>query len=542
MLHITREEFRKVYRGTKVLQYEEIFFTEPTSYEDLIGNYMTSKLWRLNHLYTIVDKWGQRLTFKMRLAQHKVYAESLRHPRILVLKSRQQGISTLWLVSYFDDALFNGDYKVGLMAQGLDETATLLERTKILWDELDPDIKQFLGTVYNLPGPIATDKDNTKEFSFTNGSTLFVRTSFRSTTLQRLHISEFGKIANKYPDKAKETRTGTLQALAPGNTGVIESTAEGANDFKVMWDNAVTLRAEDRTLKDFVPVFLSWVDDPDCVLDKDQNITAKDEEYFLQLENEVGVKLSKQQKNFWIAQYRELGDAIYQEYPATPAEAFTVTRDGAYYARLYIQYVLGMKRKVHNLFDPNLEVQVSVDLGMNDTMVLTFFQTYQETTRIIAEYASSGEDIGHYCDIMKEWAEKRGYTITHLILPPDAEVRELNEKKTRKEKFAEKLGRNVTITVLEKLPRAEGIDELRRVLKNLWIDVTCSYLEKCFLNYRKKWDEKAQVFTSDHHHDEYSNGADSMRYMALGARVRALINQGVRPSGSHRRIGGSMDV
>lgn len=529
MLAISLEEFRKFYKGTKVLQYEKIFYSDPKSYEDLIQNYMPSKLWRLNNLYTIVDKWGKRIPFRMKRAQHEVYAQAMRHPRILVLKSRQQGISTLWLVSYFDDALFNKDFKVGLMAQGLDETTTLLEKTKVLWDELSIDIKDFLGKIHGLSAPLATDKDNTKEFSFTNGSTLFVRTSFRSTTLQRLHISEFGKIANKYPDKAKETQTGTLQALAPGNTGVIESTAEGANDFKRMWDNAIALVDEDRTLKDFAPVFLSWLDDPDCVLDKDQYENPKHQEYFKELEMSLNRKISKVQRNFWIAQYRELGDDIYREYPATPEEAFRVTRDGAYYAKLYIRYILGMKRKVHGLFDPNLDVQIAVDLGMNDTMVLVFFQTYNGSYRIINEYTNSGEDIGHYCEIITSMAEDLGYHITHLILPHDAEVRELGDKKTRRDKFQAALGNKILITVLERLPKDEGRDEVRAMLKNLWIDAdNCTYLEKCFMNYRKKWDEKAQVFMSDHVHDEHSNGADGIRYMALGARLQVIENTGRR--------------
>lgn len=490
---------------------------------ELKRDYMTSKLWRLNHLYTIVDKWGTRIPFKMKLAQHKVYAETLRHPRILVLKSRQQGISTLWLVSYFDDGLFNRDYKVGLMAQGLDETTTLLERTKVLWEELGSDIKQFIGEIHGLPGPVSADKDNTKEFSFNNGSTLFVRTSFRSTTLQRLHISEFGKIANKYPDKAKETQTGTLQALAAGNTGVIESTAEGANEFKRMWDTAITLNPEDRTLKDFVPVFLSWVEDPDCVLDKDQHISAEHAEYFARLEKETGVILSRQQKNFWIAQYRELDDKLYQEYPATPEEAFTVTREGTYYSKAYMQNVIGKKRKVHGLFDPNLDVQLGIDLGMNDSMWLTFFQTHLDSMRFINEFFGSGEDIAYYAGVIRDMCKEFKYTLTNIILPHDASVRELTSGLTRYEKFEEEFP-GMYITQLEKSSVADGIDEVRRQLKDAWIDADhCKHTELWLMNYHKEWDEKRQVWKKEPAHDEWSHGADSGRYSVLGARRKKLV-------------------
>lgn len=52
-------------------------------------------------------------------------------------------------------------------------------------------------------------------------------TSMRSSTLQLLHISEFGKIYAKFPDKTREIITESLNALAPGQYVFIESTAEG---------------------------------------------------------------------------------------------------------------------------------------------------------------------------------------------------------------------------------------------------------------------------------------------------------------------------
>lgn len=55
--------------------------------------------------------------------------------------------------------------------------------------------------------------DSVNEMSFSNGSTISVRTSFRSGTIQFLHISEFGKICAKYPDRAKEIVTGAIEAV-----------------------------------------------------------------------------------------------------------------------------------------------------------------------------------------------------------------------------------------------------------------------------------------------------------------------------------------
>lgn len=521
-LSITRDEFRQIYAGLSVLEYEDLFFSKPSSEEEMFLEYLPSKLWRLNNVYTIVDKYGTRIIFRMNRSQHKVYAASLRHPRLIVLKSRQQGISTLWLVSFFDDVVCNPDLSIGLMAQGLDESSTLLERTKILWDELGTDVKQFLS--------INMKTNNTKEFSLTNGSNIFVRTSFRSTTLQRLHISEMGKIANKNPEKAKETKTGTLQAIAQGNTVVIESTAEGDNMFKDMWDNSV-MYTHSLSPKDFFPVFLSWLDDPDCVVTVQQPINEKQAEYFAKLEAEIGYKLTREQKNFWIVQYRELGEKIYQEYPSTDVEAFMATKEGAYWAKLYFEYVKTLNREVDDLYDKNLDVELSVDLGMDDTNVLLPFQCHTDGFRIISEFADNGQQIKYYTDWMKEqpWFDN----LTKVILPHDAEVTDLTSGKTRAEVFDLELNydangiysddnysqvRNIHIEVLERSKSLnDDIEQVRQIMNKLWIDKTAEYIKYCLLNYKKEWDERREKWRDKPLHDEASNGAAAVRYMVKGA-------------------------
>ncbi len=476
--------------------------------------YLSSKLWRLNNIYSVVNKDGELVTFKMNAAQHIVYARSRLHPRIIILKSRQQGISTFWLVSFFDDGLFQPLFSIGLMAQGNDEAATLLERTKMLWDNLSPDIKAFLD--------VDLDKDNTKEFSFTNKTKIFIRVSFRSATLQRLHISELGKIANAYPKRAKETKTGTLQALGRGNVGVIESTAEGRNMFKEMWDEAiVNLASGQLSEKDFYPVFLSWLDDPDCVEYILQADTQKSIEYFEKLEVTTGRVATREQKNFWIVQYRELKDDIFQEYPATPEEAFTAVRDGTYYSKLFNKHVLLAKRILPKLYDENLYTDVYWDLGVDDYTVLGFIQWYKGEYRLVKEYFNNGKDLEHYID----WIVETGIDIRELRFPHDIAVRELGNgdgqgnARSRLEIVQELLKQkklNWTAVQLMKIPIETGIENTRRLIKSLWIDSSCTYIMSCFNNYGKEYDEKLEQFKNVPLHNEYSHGADMMRQVSTG--------------------------
>jgi len=119
-LNITRKQFLEIYKGTAVERDIGLFEKPPASDEDMVLNYLPCKLWRMNNIYTIRDKFGTPMKFNLHRAQHLAYAASLRHSRLIILKSRQQGISTLWLISFFDDAVFLDNMNCGLMAQDAD--------------------------------------------------------------------------------------------------------------------------------------------------------------------------------------------------------------------------------------------------------------------------------------------------------------------------------------------------------------------------------------------------------------------------------------
>ena len=540
-LRITEEQFNDLYPD--MVGYYDFFNESPPadiSDEEFETKYLSSKLWRLNNCYTIIGKDGSPCTFEMNYAQHVVYARTREHPRVIILKSRQQGISTLWLVSYFDDAVFCPFLNLGLMAQGTDEASTLLERAKFLWDTLDDNVKQFIG--------VTLDKDNSKQFSFSNNSNIFIRVSFRSATLQRLHISEFGKIANQYPKRAKEVKTGTLQALGQGQTGVIESTAEGRNAFKTMWDDAVAaLESGQMTPKDFYPVFLSWVNDPDCNIDVDQNIDPEAQKYFDELEEKLKITLTRTQKNFWITQRRELGGDIFQEYPTTPEEAFTASRDGTWFAKSFNENVVRKGKWRSGVYDENLPVDVYVDLGVDDYFVLVYMQWYQGEWRIIEEYFNNSMGLRFYLDRIKD----SDYTIRAVRFPHDIEVRELGNSssgglaKSRMDIVREYKREHNLKWRLDTLPRQSidhGIECIRRIIPHMVMDSSCLYLRECLLNYSKAWDEKLQVWLPRPVHDEFSHGADALRQMAantieLLSQHESQAERRARQTNNHRNSG-----
>jgi len=505
-MSVSKAELERLFPGCD----SSIFFRDPTSDVEFMERFLPNKLWRMNNLYTIVNKFGERVPFVMNRSQLRVYSASLEHPRLLILKSRQQGISTFWLLCFLDDGMFIDDLSIGLMAQGKDEAGTLLTRAKLGWNTFNGDIKKFLS--------LSINKDNSDEIGLTNGSTIFIRTSFRSATLQRLHISEYGKICNKFPERAKETKTGTLQAIAPGNPTIIESTAEGINDFKRMWDATEGRDPKSLGPKEFYGIFLSWLDDPDCVSDTDRIPTLDQQKYFADLEAQLKRKISRQQRNFWIDQYQELGEATFQEYPATPEEAFKAIRDGSFYDALYKRKVLARNRRLPKLYDENLPVEVFMDLGMNDDFVMGYVQIFGKEVRLINEYVNSGEGLEHYVNHMNA----QSYPIARVYGPHDIEVRELSTGKSRKARLRELGVRNVV--TLPRMPVQTGIELVRAMLDNFWIDSQCTYIHDCFQNYSKEWDAKLEVWKDKPLHNEWSHGADMVRMIAL-SRSAGLTKQ-----------------
>ena len=502
-----KEHFYKAFKGhsqSRVDRLWSLYTTKPKTAKDLVKNYLPSKFWRLNNLYKITDKEGSIVTFKLNLAQLRIFSKTLEHPRLIILKSRQQGISTFYLLHIFDDFMVIPNLNCGLMAQDQDSAKTLLERVKFLLDNLDPTIKNFFGLKVKV--------DNTKELTLSNGSSLFIRTSFRSATLHRLHVSELGKIANKSPEKAKETNTGTLQTIAPGNLIALESTAEGNNMFKSKWDSAVKQYKTNKLAgKDFLPVFLSWVDDPTCVEVVTQESDDEADLYFTKVERSLKLSLTQQQKNFWIAQRRELSGDIYQEYPATAEEAFAAAKDGTYWSRLYVKEVLLNDRKVESLYDKHLPVYVIQDLGRKDYYVILFFQLFNDQIRIVGEYYNSGEDIRHYADKIHEKANL-GWDIQAVVFPHDGAVVDLSAHNMTREEIFNECGIRNTL-ILPKTSVQSSIELVREHMSKIWIDEDCTYINDCFLNYTKEWNELLAIWRDLPLKNGYQHGADALRYM-----------------------------
>jgi len=303
------------------------------SYEEL-ADAMTYKWFRLNTIYHIKDKSGDKVLFTPNEEQEAFYCGQ--HNRDIILKARQLGFTTFKMISDLDDCLFIENFSAGCICHNMESAKDIFRnKIKFAYNNITEDQRALISEIgYAIPSPVS-DKGNA--YVFSNGSSIKVGTSYRGDTLQSLHVSEFGKICKKYPDKATEIVTGAFESV-PADGGIItlESTAEGKEGYFFKYcTNAKKLKDLNKPLSvlDFKFHFFSWWLRPEYSIDGE--VSEPLIKYFNELEHKHSIKLTSGQKAWYSAKWKILGDDMRREYPSTPKEAFEQSIEGAYYARQF---------------------------------------------------------------------------------------------------------------------------------------------------------------------------------------------------------------
>lgn len=182
-------------------------------------------------------------------------------------------------------------------------------------------------------------------------------------------------------------------------------------------------------------------------------------------------------------------------------------------------------------YQAGVPVNTFWDLGFNDTTAIWFHQEVAREHRFIRAYENSGEALTHYASII----QNSGYIFGTHFLPHDAENKSLQTGKSALDILRELLPGHK----FEIVPRVEnvlfGIQDTRQKMTGpVFIDeVECADGIIALDNYRKKYNEKLDVFTEQPLHDRYSNFADAFRQWAQGYRPTAA-NGSNRPTRRNR--------
>lgn len=458
-------------------------------------------LWRLNNLYWIIDKEGYKTRFKMNWAQEELY-RGLWYCNI-ILKARQLGISTFVSLLYLDRCLFNSNVSAGIIANTKEDGQHMFTRVKFAFDSLPDDLRKLINA----------DNDTSQMLKFSNGSSLRVGTSMRGSTLQYLHISEHGKICSKYPEKAREIATGSLNTIAAGQYVIIESTAEGRSGaFYEMCRQAQAMQDAKQPLSelDYKFWFFPWWKESSYKIKPDGVPIPQDlKDYFKALEENEKISLKAGQKAWYAKKYLTQSLDMKREYPATPLEAFETANEGLYYGSLMTRARSeGRIKKVY--YEESLPVFTAWDLGFSDSTAIWFYQIAGQEIHLLEYIEDSGKPFTHYLKLIKD----KPYTYGKHFAPHDINVHEYIHGDSRIE-IARKHG--VNFTQVAKVLLVEGIDAVRNMLNRCVFDQEkCSIGIRMLESYKRAWDDKNGCWKEDPVHNEASHCADSFRMLALG--------------------------
>lgn len=493
--------------------------------------------WRLDNLYWIVDKNAQTVRFQMN-AQQRAFVRRLWY-RNLILKARQLGFSTLIAILQLDQALFVPNHNGVVIADTLPNASKLFGKAEFAYDHLPDLLRQVLPILEKNKGSKITIEH--LEDGRPAHSTISVGVSARGGTVNLLHVSELGKIALKFPQRAEEIKTGALPAVPRDGIVVIESTAEGA--FGLFWElcePAIKRWREGtpETALDWRLHFFPWYEAEEYRLSEEDTalveIPAALTTYFNKLEAELSIRLDPQQRAWYAKTAETLGGKMKQEYPATPEEAFEQAIEGAVYGE-QMTWLRNNGRLVDAIgVDPSYPVHTFWDFGVSDMTAIWFMQYIGLQFRWFYYFELNGKGLGWWWrEFLVPHRARHGYLWGKHYLPHDADAEMLGEGIETKRQILERLGcgRNDggRIVVVPRIATiGQGIELTRTALHgNHWFDkrrpdyskgedLGAGYGIKCLDGYQFVWDDKRGVWSNEPLHNWASHGADAWRQHAQG--------------------------
>jgi hypothetical protein len=171
---------------------------------------------RLSNLYSIRTRAGAVIKFKPRPQQAHIidliYRQDCR--RIIILKARQLGFSTLLGVISADRLCFGMGQQLSLVDQTLEDARQKLrDIVLVAYESLDPALKKELPIVRSNTGELAV-KFVRHEEAKTNS--MFAGTHARGGANSFLWISEWGVIQASDLARSEEILTGALPSVGDG--------------------------------------------------------------------------------------------------------------------------------------------------------------------------------------------------------------------------------------------------------------------------------------------------------------------------------------
>lgn len=282
----------------------------------------------IEHYLWIRDKKGKTVKLKLKPAQERLYEivkqlhDEGKPVRIVILKARQLGLSTLIEAMFFAITATSHNKKTLIVAHDTVATSNLFNMNKFFFDHLPDPIKPMTKAsnareiLFENPtrDPVAKQKNPGFRSSIkcvpANGEV------GRSDTLTNVHASEvaFWRTMNQTLDSLSQAVPNE-----PNTSIIIETTPNGFNQFKEFWDDTVAGKT------DYIPVFLPWFEDPDYRKPVPPGTVWTEEELLLKKTYDLDDEQLSWRRQEIRSNLRGDSEKFKQEYPSCPEEAFLMS-------------------------------------------------------------------------------------------------------------------------------------------------------------------------------------------------------------------------
>lgn len=274
-------------------------------------------VWFIENILMVQNKAGEEVPFKLNSAQQKVVRAFLRQynkdqtVRLVVVKSRQQGISTICRALTLWYSLTHAGIKAIMIAQ---TQRDLLEKCM-------PPLLGFLRRVMLYFPDVVHEQHNAssvkfgiKDFSSIYGHWAQSEGENRGTTYHCVHLTE----VDLYKDW--DRFWGGLKPTIPKERSIvlIESTSLGHHALWSLYQ-----------LGDMEMVFLPWYEQEEYAIEGDAPLRLTPEQEAIRQEHH----LSDAQMRWYVAQEKSLGSHIMmqREYPSSLEDSFAVEKDNSWF-------------------------------------------------------------------------------------------------------------------------------------------------------------------------------------------------------------------
>lgn len=213
------------------------------------------------------------------------------------------------------------------------------------------------------------------------------------------------------------------------------------------------------------------------------------------------------------------------ELQKSDAEAYAHIWEGEFDTRffggVYSNY-LRDEHLVDDAYAPGVPVHTAWDLGYDDSTAIWFWQQVGPETRVIDYYENSGQDIAHYCSVLRD----RNYSYGKHYVPHDAAHKLLAAGGKSIAEQAYQMG--VKMFVIPASSQQNQIEAARLTLELAWFSRgKCAKGIEALRQYRFEYDEDRKVFKSAPLHDWSSHAADA--FEIIGA-VRRNMQADEKPA------------